>query len=85
MYIIQQDETTARTSKVTQEYLDEEMPEFIKKTSGHRSRPIAIQLIIVCIFCLGIKFPQLFAMFQILFLLLSCINAAFVTSMSARG
>jgi hypothetical protein len=29
-------------------------------------------------FCLGIKFPQLFAIFQILFLLLSCINAVFV-------
>jgi hypothetical protein len=36
-------------------------------------------------FCLGLKFHQLFAMFQILFLLLSCINAVFVTSMPARG
>jgi hypothetical protein len=33
------------------------------------------------IFCLQIKFPQLFAMFS----LLSCINTVFVTSMPARG
>jgi hypothetical protein len=32
-------------------------------------------------FCLQIIFPQLFALFQILFLLLSCINAVFLTSM----
>jgi hypothetical protein len=35
-------------------------------------------------FCLQIKFPQLFAMFQSLFLLLSCINTVFVTSMRGR-
>jgi hypothetical protein len=31
MYIFQQDGATSRTSKVTQEHLDEEVPEFIKK------------------------------------------------------
>jgi hypothetical protein len=36
-------------------------------------------------FCFQIMFPQLFALFQILFLLLSCRNAVFLTSMSARG
>jgi hypothetical protein len=36
-------------------------------------------------FCLQIMFPQLFALFQILFLLLSCRNAVFLTSMPARG
>jgi hypothetical protein len=36
-------------------------------------------------FCLQIMFPQLFALFQILFLLLGCRNAVFLTSMPARG
>jgi hypothetical protein len=31
MYIFQQDGATTRTSKVTQEHLDEEVPQFIKK------------------------------------------------------
>jgi hypothetical protein len=31
MYICQQDGATSLTSKVTQEHLDEEVPEFIKK------------------------------------------------------
>jgi hypothetical protein len=48
-YIFQQDGATSRTSKVTQEHLDEEEPEFIKKSSGCRSRPIAILWIIMCI------------------------------------
>jgi hypothetical protein len=43
--IFQQDGATSRTSKVTQEHLDEEVPEFIKK---RRSRPIAILWIIMC-------------------------------------
>jgi hypothetical protein len=48
MYIFQQDGATSRTSKATQERLDEEVPEFIKKMSGRRSRPIAILWIIMC-------------------------------------
>jgi hypothetical protein len=48
MQIFQQDGATSRTSKVTQEHLDEEVPEFIKKTSGRCSRPIAILWIIMC-------------------------------------
>jgi hypothetical protein len=46
MYIFQQDGATSRTSKVI---LDEEVPEFIKKTSVRRSHPIAILWIIMCI------------------------------------
>jgi hypothetical protein len=48
MYIFQQDGAISRTSKVTQEHLDEEVPEFIKKTRACRSRPIAIRWIIMC-------------------------------------
>jgi hypothetical protein len=36
-------------------------------------------------FYLQIMFPQLFALFQILFLLVSCRNTVFLTSMPARG
>jgi hypothetical protein len=48
MYIFQQDGATSRTSKVTQEHFDEEVPEFIKKMRGRGSHPIAIRWIMMC-------------------------------------
>jgi hypothetical protein len=44
--IFQQDGAASRTSKVTKEHLDEEVPIYIKKTSGRLSRPIAILWIV---------------------------------------
>jgi hypothetical protein len=39
MYIFQQDGATSRTSKVSQEHLDEEVPEFIKKNEWPPQSP----------------------------------------------
>jgi hypothetical protein len=39
MYIVQRDGATSRTSKVTQEHLDEEMTEFIKKDEWQPQSP----------------------------------------------
>jgi hypothetical protein len=36
-YMFQQDGATSRTSKVTQDHLDEEVPEFIKKNERPQS------------------------------------------------
>jgi hypothetical protein len=45
---------------------------------------ICLEHFFLLFFCLQIIFPQLFALFQILFLLLSCRNAVFLTSMLSR-
>jgi hypothetical protein len=42
---------------------------------------ICLEHFFLLFFYLQIMFPQLFALFQILFFLLSCINAVFLTSM----
>jgi hypothetical protein len=48
MYIFQQDGAASRTRNVTQEHLDEEVPESIKKDEWPPQSPIAIRWIIMC-------------------------------------